>query len=42
MWEKELTGMKPVEPLSVGLALGILMVAALVAVGIPALRAAAR
>ena len=40
--EKELTGMKPVEPLSVGLALGILLVAALVAVGIPAgLRAAA-
>lgn len=39
--EKELTGMKPVEPLSVGLALGILLVSALVAVGIPALRAAA-
>ncbi len=39
--KKELTGTKPVEPLSVGLALGILLLAALVAVGIPALRAAA-
>jgi predicted permease len=38
--EKELSGMKPLEPLSVALALGILLAAALVAVGIPALRAA--
>lgn len=39
--EKELSRMKPLEPLSVALALGILLAAALVAVGIPALRAAA-
>jgi predicted permease len=39
--EKELSRMKPLEPLSLALALGILFVAALVAVGIPALRASA-
>ena len=33
--------MKPLEPLSLALALGILFVAAIVAVGIPALRASA-
>jgi TRAP-type C4-dicarboxylate transport system permease small subunit len=40
--EKELSRMKPLEPLSIALALGILLAAALVAVGIPALRAAAK
>jgi predicted permease len=39
--EKELSRIKPLEPLSVVLALGILLAAALVAVGIPALRASA-
>ena len=39
--EKELSGTKPLEPLSLTLALGMLLAAALVAVGIPALRAAA-
>jgi ABC-type antimicrobial peptide transport system permease subunit len=39
--EKELSRMKPLEPLSLALALGILMVAALVVLSIPALRAAA-
>ena len=39
--EKGLSRMKPLEPLSVALALGILLAAAFVAVGIPALRAAA-
>ena len=39
--EKELSRMKPLEPLSLTIALGILIVAALVAVGIPALRASA-
>jgi ABC-type antimicrobial peptide transport system permease subunit len=39
--EKELSRMKPLEPLSLALALGILLAAAFVAVGIPALRAAA-
>ena len=36
--EKELSRMKPLEPLSLALALGILFLAALVAVCIPALR----
>jgi len=39
--EKELSQMKPLEPVSVVLALGILLAAALVAISIPALRAAA-
>ena len=39
--EKELSRMKPLEPLSLALALGILFLAALVAVCIPALRASA-
>jgi len=39
--EKELSGIKPLEPLSIAMALGMLLAAALVAVGIPALRAAA-
>jgi predicted permease len=39
--EKELSGMKPLEPLSLTITLGILLLAALVAVGIPALRASA-
>jgi putative ABC transport system permease protein len=39
--EKELSQMKPLEPVSVALALGVLLAAALVAIGIPALRAAA-
>jgi predicted permease len=39
--EKELSGIKPLEPLSLALVLGMLLAAALVAVGIPALRAAA-
>ena len=39
--EKLLVQMKPLEPLSIVLTLGILLVAAFVAVGIPALRAAA-
>ena len=39
--EKELSTMKPLEPLSLALALGILFLAALLAVGIPALRASA-
>jgi putative ABC transport system permease protein len=39
--ERELSRVKPLEPLSIVLALGILLAAALVAVGIPALRAAA-
>jgi ABC-type antimicrobial peptide transport system permease subunit len=39
--EKELSQMKPLEPLSVALALGILFAAALVAIGVPALRASA-
>jgi len=38
--ERELSRMKMLEPLSVGLTLGILLTAAFVAVGIPALRAA--
>jgi predicted permease len=38
--EKELSHMKPLEPASVALALGILLAAALVAIGVPALRAA--
>ncbi len=38
--EKELSGMKPFEPMSILFALAILLTAALVAVGIPALRAA--
>jgi predicted permease len=38
---KELSQMKPLEPVSIALALGILLVAALVAVFIPALRASA-
>ena len=36
--EKELTNMKPLDPLSLFLAVGILLLAALVAVGLPALR----
>ena len=39
--EKELFHMKPLEPVSLALALGILLAAALVAVGIPAVRASA-
>jgi ABC-type antimicrobial peptide transport system permease subunit len=39
--EKELSGIKPLEPLSVALALGMLLAAACMAVAIPALRAAA-
>jgi predicted permease len=39
--EKELSRVKPLEPLSLTIGLGILFVAALVAVGIPALRASA-
>ena len=39
--EKELFQMKPLEPVSLVLALSILLAAALVAVGIPALRASA-
>ena len=39
--EKLLVHMKPLEPLSISLALGILFAAGLVAVGIPALRASA-
>jgi ABC-type antimicrobial peptide transport system permease subunit len=39
--EKLLVQMKPLEPLSIALALGILLSAASVAVGIPALRASA-
>jgi predicted permease len=39
--EKLLVQMKPLEPLSMALALGILLASALVAVGIPALRASA-
>lgn len=37
--QKELTNMKPLDPLSLFLALGILLLAALVAAGVPALRA---
>jgi predicted permease len=39
--EKELSQMKPLDPLSIALALGILFAAALVAIGVPALRASA-
>jgi ABC-type antimicrobial peptide transport system permease subunit len=39
--EKELFQMKPLEPLSILLASGVLLLAALAAVGIPALRASA-
>ena len=38
--KKELTGMKPLDPISLCAALGILLLAALLAAGIPALRAA--
>lgn len=37
--QKELTNMKPLDPLSLILALGILLLAALFAAGLPALRA---
>jgi len=39
--QKELTNMQPLDPVSLVVALGILLVAALVAAGLPALRAAA-
>ena len=39
--EKELSQMKPLEPVSMTFSLAILLAAALVAVGIPALRASA-